>query len=332
VNENSLKEMKGQRVLVLGGLGFFGSNIVHKCVGLGAEVTVFDAMIEPYGFNLANLKGIEKKVGLLKQDMRNFGDLSKAVKEKDLIFNCAGQVSHVDSMKEPFLDIELNIVANLNLLEACRKFNGNAKIVYAGTRAQVGKAEYTPIDEKHPTNPVDVYGIDKLTAEKYLLLYSSAYGIKGVSIRSTNGFGPRHQMKHGLYGILNWFIRLALEGKTISVYGTGEQLRDYLYIDDIVNAMVSCGQSEKANGQIYNVSSGKGIKFIEMVKKIIEFSGKGKYELKPFPEERKMIETGDVVLSYKKINRELGWEPLTSFDDGLKKTIDFYKKHLKEYV
>jgi len=324
--------MKGQRVLVLGGLGFFGSNIVHKCVGLGAEVTVFDAMIEPYGFNLANLKGIEKKVGLLKQDMRNFGDLSKAVKEKDLIFNCAGQVSHVDSMKEPFLDIELNIVANLNLLEACRKFNGNAKIVYAGTRAQVGKAEYTPIDEKHPTNPVDVYGIDKLTAEKYLLLYSSAYGIKGVSIRSTNGFGPRHQMKHGLYGILNWFIRLALEGKTISVYGTGEQLRDYLYIDDIVNAMVSCGQSEKANGQIYNVSSGKGIKFIEMVKKIIEFSGKGKYELKPFPEERKMIETGDVVLSYKKINRELGWEPLTSFDDGLKKTIDFYKKHLKEYV
>ena len=139
-------------------------------------------------------------------------------------------------------------------------------------------------------------------------------------------------MKHGLYGILNWFIRLALEGKTISVYGTGEQLRDYLYIDDIVNAMVSCGQSEKANGQIYNVSSGKGIKFIEMVKKIIEFSGKGKYELKPFPEERKMIETGDVVLSYKKINRELGWEPLTSFDDGLKKTIDFYKKHLKEYV
>ena len=235
-------------------------------------------------------------------------------------------------MKEPFLDIELNIVANLNLLEACRKFNGNAKIVYAGTRAQVGKAEYTPIDEKHPTNPVDVYGIDKLTAEKYLLLYSSAYGIKGVSIRSTNGFGPRHQMKHGLYGILNWFIRLALEGKTISVYGTGEQLRDYLYIDDIVNAMVSCGQSEKANGQIYNVSSGKGIKFIEMVKKIIEFSGKGKYELKPFPEERKMIETGDVVLSYKKINRELGWEPLTSFDDGLKKTIDFYKKHLKEYV
>ncbi|AJF60039.1 MAG: NAD-dependent epimerase/dehydratase family protein [Candidatus Diapherotrites archaeon] len=332
MNENSLKEMKGQRVLVLGGLGFFGSNIVHKCVGLGAEVTVFDAMIEPYGFNLANLKGIEKKVGLLKQDMRNFGDLSKAVKEKDLIFNCAGQVSHVDSMKEPFLDIELNIVANLNLLEACRKFNGNAKIVYAGTRAQVGKAEYTPIDEKHPTNPVDVYGIDKLTAEKYLLLYSSAYGIKGVSIRSTNGFGPRHQMKHGLYGILNWFIRLALEGKTISVYGTGEQLRDYLYIDDIVNAMVSCGQSEKANGQIYNVSSGKGIKFIEMVKKIIEFSGKGKYELKPFPEERKMIETGDVVLSYKKINRELGWEPLTSFDDGLKKTIDFYKKHLKEYV
>ena len=332
MNENSLKEMKGQKVLVLGGLGFFGSNIVHKCVGLGAEVTVFDAMIEPYGFNLANLKGIEKKVGLLKQDMRNFGDLSKAVKEKDLIFNCAGQVSHVDSMKEPFLDIELNIVANLNLLEACRKFNGNAKIVYAGTRAQVGKAEYTPIDEKHPTNPVDVYGIDKLTAEKYLLLYSSAYGIKGVSIRSTNGFGPRHQMKHGLYGILNWFIRLALEGKTISVYGTGEQLRDYLYIDDIVNAMVSCGQSEKANGQIYNVSSGKGIKFIEMVKKIIEFSGKGKYELKPFPEERKMIETGDVVLSYKKINRELGWEPLTSFDDGLKKTIDFYKKHLKEYV
>lgn len=328
----TLKRMEGKSVLVLGGLGFIGSNTAHRCVELGAEVTVFDAMIEPYGFNLANLDGIREKARLLKEDMRDFAALSEAVKGKDCIFNCAGQVSHVDSMSNPALDAELNIEANINLLEACRMHNDNVKIVYAGTSAEFGGAEYLPIDELHPTKPKDIYGINKLAAEKYHLLYSANYGMKACSLRMNNTYGERHQMKHGKYGILNWFLRLALEGRKITVFGNGRQMRDYCYAQDIVDAEILAAQSEKSNGEIYCTGTGKGTAFIEMVKKVIEKAGSGSFELKPFPKERAQIEVGDVYFSHAKIEEELGWKPETTLEEGLGRTAEWYRERLGKYI
>ena len=327
-----LEGMDGRKVLVLGGLGFIGSNVANKCVQLGAEVTVFDSLIKPYGGNEFNISEIKGKVKLLKQDMRNVKQLEAAVKGTDYIFNCAGQVSHVDSMTDPYMDIELNLVANINLLEAARKHNDRARIVYAGTRAQIGKTDEVPVTEKTMPFPVDVYGVDKQAAEGYHLLYNYAYGMQTTSLRITNAFGERSQMKHGKYGIMNWFIRLALENKKISVYGDGKQKRDYLYVADVVDAMLLAGQKKQAAGKDYIVSSGKTIEFIDMVKKIIKACGSGSYEFVPWPEDRKRIETGDYVSSFERIKNELGWQPKTGFDDGLQRTVEFYRKNLKQYI
>src|SRR3989344_1826900 len=259
-----LESMKGKEVLVLGGLGFIGSNVANRCVELGADVTIFDALIENYGGNLFNISTIKDKVEHVKKDMRNVKDLEAAVKGKDFIFNCAGQVSHVDSMTDPYIDIELNLVANINLLEACRKHNDKARIVYAGTRAQIGKANELPVTEKTMPNPVDIYGINKHAAESYHLLYNTAYGMKASSLTMTNAYGEGSQMKHGKFGIMNWFIRLALESKKITVYGNGRQKRDYLYVGNVVDALVLAGQKKEAAGKYYVVSSGETIEFIEM--------------------------------------------------------------------
>ena len=331
-NPYKLESMQNKNILVLGGLGFIGSNLANKCSQLGAKVTVFDSMLEPYGGNVFNIAEIKNKVELQKKDMRDAKQLEMAVREKDYIFNCAGQVSHVNSMKDPYLDIELNVVANMNLMEACRKYNDGARVVYAGTRAQIGKVDELPVTEKTMPQPVDVYGVNKQTAESYHLLYNYAYGLPTTSLRITNAFGERSQMKHGQYAIMNWFIRLALENKKIKVFGDGRQKRDYLYVEDVVDALLLAGQKKQAIGKYFIVSSGKTIEFIEMVKKIIDVCGSGSYEMVPWPEDRKRIETGDYVASYEKIKKELGWEPKTTFDEGLGKTVDFYKKYLKHYI
>ncbi|MBI5061477.1 MAG: SDR family NAD(P)-dependent oxidoreductase [Candidatus Aenigmarchaeota archaeon] len=329
-----MKSFAGRRALITGGLGFVGSNLAHALVGLGAEVSIYDACLDPFGRNLANLEGIRERVLFVKGDIRDKEKVEETIKavEPDLVFNCAAQVSHLDSMNNPLLDIDINCRGNMTVLEVCRKFADGAKIIYAGTRAQIGRLKYSPIDEEHPSEPIDVYGIDKLAAEKYHRLYNDVYGLRACSVVINNSYGPRHQMKHRKYGILNWFIRLALEGKEISVYGDGRQLRDYNYIDDVVDAMLLCAQEEKTNGQRYLLGSGKPIQFIEMVDKIIHTVGSGSRKRVPWPADREAIETGDFFVSFEKIKRELGWVPKTDFDEGLKKTVDFYKMHLQKYI
>jgi len=327
-----LKQMKGQKALVTGGLGFIGSNVAHRLVGLGAKVTVYDACLDPYGWNYANVREIREHVRVVKADTRDFDKLCAHVKGQDYVFNCAGQVSHLDSMKDPWLDLDINCKGNLNLLEAARRFNDQARIVYCGTRAQIGRAMYSPIDEAHPTNPVDIYGINKLAGEKYHLLYADVYGMPVTSLRLNNVFGERHQMKHCLYGILNWFIRLALEGRDITIYGSGKQLREYNYVQDVVDALVLAGQSRKAKGRFYSISTRKAMPFLEMARQVVKEVGRGRVVKAPWPRERKQIEVGNVVSSYRKAKRELGWEPRTSFEAGLEKTVAFYRERLPEYV
>ena len=289
---------KDKKILITGGLGFLGSNLATSLVNLGAKVTLFDAMLPLYGGNFFNIEEIKNKVKVIITDIRDKDRIEEAVKEKDIILHIAAQTSHIDSMTDPLLDVDINCRGNIIFLEACRKFNPEVKIIYAGTRGQYGRVEYTPVDEKHPLNPTDIYGVNKTAGEQYHFIYARSYGLKVSSLRINNTYGPKHQMKHGRYGILNWFIRLAMDGETIKIFGEGNQLRDFNYVDDVTDAFLKAGASEVSNGKVYNLGSGNPVKFIDLVKKIIEIAGSGKLENVPWPKDRKDIETGDYVASY----------------------------------
>jgi UDP-glucose 4-epimerase len=324
-------EWKGKRVTITGGMGFLGSNLAHRLVEAGADVTILDNMHEDYGANEFNLEGIRDQVRIIRGDVRSEVDVSRAVSGRAVIYHLAAQVSHLDSMINPYYDLEVNARGTLTVLEACRREAPGARFVYGGTRGQYGKIFRLPVDEDHPTFPVDVYGANKEVGELYTLVYSHAFGIEGVSVRINNTYGERHQMKHGKYGILNWFIRLALEGQTIQIFGEGKQLRDYNYVGDVVEALMLLGSAENVAGKVYNLGSGSPIEFREMVRKIIEVCGSGRFEFAPYPEERRRIEVGDFVADFSRIQRELGWTPKTSFDEGLRRTVEFYRKYGRHY-
>ncbi|MBI4021189.1 MAG: SDR family NAD(P)-dependent oxidoreductase [Candidatus Aenigmarchaeota archaeon] len=325
----------GQRVLITGGLGFIGSNLAHELVRRGDRVTILDAMLEPMGFNLANLDGIRDRVTLITGDVRDREAVEKAVKDQDVIYACAGQVSHLDSMTDPWTDIDINIRGNLTVLEACRKLNDRARIIYAGTRGQIGKLVRRPCDETHPDNPTDIYGADKWAAEKYHLIYHTTYGMKTCSLRINNTYGPRHQMKHGKYGILNYFIRLCFFGQPIKVFTPGDQLRDYNYISDVVRAML-LADSDKADGEIFLLGSGEPVSLLEIAKKIVAAAKQrnleARYELVPWPGERKTIEVGDFYVSFDKFAKTFSWKPQVGIDEGLRLTFDFYTAHRDKYI
>lgn len=325
--ENTYREKK---VLITGGLGFVGSNLAHELVKLGSDVTIIDSLYPKGGGNLFNMAGIEHKVKLNFGDVRDKAAMNQLVKDKDYIFNLAAQLSHVESMENPFDDLKINCLGALTLLEACRKNNCGAKIIFSGTRSQYGKIEYTPVDEKHPTNPVDTNGISKHAAEQYHLLYYRTYGIRATSLRLTNTYGPRHLMKHSKQGFLNWFIRQAMDNEVIKIFGDGTQTRDFHYVDDVVFALLLSGASKHAEGEAFNLG-GENSNLINLVKLIIKIAKKGSFEFIPFPDERKKIEIGNYIANYEKAKKTLGWEPKIGLEIGIRKTIEFYEKYRKEY-
>src|SRR3989344_2221293 len=321
---------KGKRVLVTGGLGFIGSNLVRRLVDMGAFVTVIDSLIPDYGGNLFNVKGYENKIKINISDVRDRFSMNHLVQNQDILFNLAGTLSHVDSMSDPFVDLEINCVSQLSILEACRFNNKDIKVVYAGTRNQYGKAKYLPVDEAHPLNPTDVNGINCIAGEKYHLLYNNVYGIKACSLRLTNTYGPRHLMKHSKQGVLSWFIRKILDGEVIELFGDGTQIRDLNFVDDVVDGFLKAGISDKVWGEVFNLG-GEPISLIDFVKKVIKIYGKGKCKVVEFPENRKKIEIGDYIANYAKFKRVVGWEQKIELDLGIKKTIKFYEKNKKYY-
>ncbi|MBI5224906.1 SDR family NAD(P)-dependent oxidoreductase [Candidatus Micrarchaeota archaeon] len=329
----NFRGMESKKVLITGGLGFIGSNIAQKLVPLGADVAIYDACLDPYGWNFANIKEIKGKVKFVKGDTRDTEKLKAHAKDCDYIIDCASQISHTISIKNPFLDIDINCNGALSVLEAARNANNNKiKLVYAGTRGQIGRMVYNPIDENHPTNPMDMNGINKLAAEKYYFLYSRLYGFPVSSLRINNAYGIRCQMKHSDYGIVNWFLRQAMENKQITINGKGEQTRDYSYVEDIADAFVLALQSEKANGEIFMLGSGKQTKFIDVCNQILKTAkSKMKINHQEWDAERKAIEIGNFEVSNEKIKSLLGWSPKTSLEDGLKKTYEFYSKRKTEY-
>jgi UDP-glucose 4-epimerase len=320
-----------KNIMITGGLGFIGSNIARQLVSYGAKIVLVDSLIPDYGGNPFNITGIEDKVQVNIADIRDRSGLNHLVKGRDYIFNLAGQVSHIDSMQDPMTDLEINCRSQLSLLEACRDNNPGVKLVFAGTRQVYGKPMYIPVDEGHPLSPTDVNGINKMAGEWYHILYSRVYGIRTVSLRLTNTFGPGLLMKHSRQGFIPWFIRQAIDGETIMIFGNGQQKRDANFVDDVVRAFLLAAAREEADGQIFNLGGTEPITLLELTEKIIEIAGTGSYRLVPFPAEKKRIDIGDYWGDYQRIYTILGWQPLVTLEEGLSKTIAYYRKNKEHY-
>lgn len=320
-----------RRVLITGGLGFIGANLARRLVDLGARVTLVDSLIPDYGGNRFNLAGYEDRLHINIADVRDPYSMRALVQGQDLLFNLAGQVSHIDSMTDPLADLEINARAQLSILEACRHENPAIKVVYAGTRQQYGKPDYLPLDENHLQHPTDVNGVNKLAGEWYHIVYHNAYGLRTSSLRLTNTYGPRQLMKHNRQGFIGWFIRLAVEGKTIQLYGDGQQQRDLTFVDDVVDAFLRVGANDEANGQVYNLGGLHPITLYDLAHLIIELAGHGNVTTVPWPAERKKIDIGDVYSSYTKIETALGWRPQIDLRGGLAQTIAYYQEHWRHY-
>jgi UDP-glucose 4-epimerase len=322
---------KDKRVLITGGLGFIGSNLAIKLVEQGAVVTLLDSMLPLYGGNAFNAAPIQDRVVVNFSDIRDLNSMNYLVQGQEFIFHVAGQVSHVDSISDPFTDVDINVNGTLAVLEACRKFNPSARIIFTGTRGQYGPSVSQPVDETAPTNPMGMYAITNLTAEKIVLMYHEVHQLRSVCFRITNTYGPRHQMKHNRYGVLNWFIRLAMDDETVPIFGDGAILRDYLYVDDLTDALIQCGLTEKAFGETFNLGTGTPISFLDLVQEIVALVGKGRYEFTEFTPERKALEPGDYWSDISKIQATVGWTPRTTLHDGLERTVEYYAAHRDRY-
>ncbi len=320
-----------RRVLITGGLGFLGSNLAHRLVDLGANVLLVDSLIPDYGGNLFNIEDIRDLVRVNVADIRDENGMDYLVQGQDVIFNLAGQVSHIDSMRDPYTDLEINCRAQLSLLEACRKFNPSVKVVYAGTRQIYGKPLQLPVDEMHPKRPTDVNGINKMAGEWYHVLYNDVHGVKATSLRLTNTYGPRQLMKHNRQGFIPWFVRQVVDGEEIQLFGDGGQLRDFTYVDDAVEAFLMAGASPTVDGGFFNLGGVGPISLRQFVETLIEVAGRGSYRLVPFPDEKRSIDVGSVYSDYAKIHRVLGWEPRTSLESGLRATLDYYRRYKEHY-
>lgn len=327
----SLKYYKDKKVLITGGAGFIGSNLAKTLVKLGAQVFIIDSMIPDCGGNIFNLKGIQNKAKINYFDLRNRSKLISVIKDKDIIFNLAGQISHIDSMKKPLVDLDINCKSHLSLLEICKKYNPTAKIIFTSTRQIYGKPIYLPVDEKHPTQPTDINGINKMTAEYYHILYNHVYGIKTSILRLTNTYGPGQLIKHNRQGFIGFFIQKAICGEKIKIFGSGKQLRDFNYIDDVINALLVVGLTNETVCQIYNLGHNKFyslLDFVKILKKYCNFE----YTIAPFPKDREKIDIGDYYADFSKIKQKFGWTPKIDLEDGLKQTILYYKKYKKYYL
>lgn len=326
-----LDAYRNRKVLVTGGLGFIGSNLCRRLADLGAQVTAVDSLLPDYGGNLFNLDGYEDRVRINIADVRGHA-MEYLVQGQDWVFNLAGQVSHIDSMSDPFTDLEINCRSQLWILEALRKRNPEAKIVYAGTRQIYGRPQRLPVDEEHALAPADVNGINKISGEFYHLVYNQVYNIRACSLRLTNTYGPRQLIRHNRQGFIGWFVRKAVLGETIEVFGDGAQRRDFDYVDDVVDAFLRAGASEASNGQVFNLGGGDPISLLKLANDLVGLSGRSAIQVVPFPEERKKIDIGDFYSDARKIERVLGWKSTTPFIDGLTRTIDYYRKNKDRYL
>ena len=323
---------RGRRVLVTGGLGFIGSNLARHLVAAGADVLIVDALIPDHGGNIFNIDGLEEAVRINYADVRDERVMDVLVRDREVIFNLAGQVSHIDSMRDPHTDLEINCRAQLSMLEACRKYNPGTKVVFAGTRQVYGRPDYLPVDERHLVRPVDINGVNKAAGEYYHLLYNNVFGVRACSLRLTNVYGPRQLIRHSRQGFIGWFIRLAIEGREIQIYGDGSQQRDFVYVDDAADAFMRAGCSDTCNGEVFNVGGGEPISHRQLVAQLIDIAGRGSLRLVEWPEEKRRIDIGSFYTDSTKFRRTTGWNSGVALSEGLRRTVAYYREHLPHYV
>jgi len=323
-------DFTNKKILITGGLGFIGSNLAHRLVELGAQVTLVDNLIPEYGGNLFNISGIENKVNVNISDVCDEHSMRYLVQGQDYLFNLAGQTSHMDSMEDPETDMEINCRAQLSMLESCRKYNSDVKIVFASTRQIYGKPDYLPVDEKHLLRPADVNGIHKMAGEWYHILYNNVYGIRACALRLTNTYGPRMRIKDARQTFLGIWIKMVVEGKPFEIWG-GEQRRDFTYVNDAVEAFLLAATKEEANGKVFNLGGCEVINLRDLADLLIAANGGGVFEVHEFPADRKCIDIGDYYADDRRIRTELGWELKTPLHEGLARTLAFYREHLDYY-
>lgn len=321
----------GARVLITGGAGFIGSTLAIRLCKLGAKVVVLDSLIPDYGGNLFNLHGYEEQITLNISDVRDQHGLSYLIQDKDYLFNLAGQTSHLDSMIDPFADLEINCQSQLSILETCRKRNPHLRIVFASTRQMYGRPQYLPVDEHHPLQPVDINGINKLAGEMYHTLFSQVYEMHICSLRLTNTYGPRMRIKDARQTFLGVWIRQLLAGQPLQVFGDGSQLRDFNYVDDVVDALVLAAICDGAKGKVFNLGSAEVVNLNHLAQLLINANGRGTYETIPFPPERRAIDIGDYYANFDAFHEMTGWTPQTSLQQGLRRTLDYYKQYKQHY-
>ena len=323
---------RGRRVLVTGGLGFIGSNLARQLVELGADVLLVDSLLPDYGGNRFNIAPFEQQIRVDTTDLRNREAMNTLVQHQDVIFNLAGQVSHIDSMRDPHADLEINCLSHLTLLEACRHHNPSVKVVYAGTRQIYGKPDRLPVDESHLVRPTDINGINKAAGEQYHLVYNNVFGVRACSLRLTNVYGPRQLIRHNRQGFIGWFIRLAIEDREIQVFGDGSQLRDFVYVDDAADAFLRAGASGACDGEVFNVGGLEPISHRDLVALLIEVAGTGSVRYVDWPPEKKRIDIGSFYSDSTRFRNAVGWTSRVDLRDGLRRTVAFYRQHLPRYI
>ena len=324
--------MRNKRVLITGGLGFIGSNLARHLVNVGAKVTIVDSLIAEYGGNLFNLKDLKDEIEIKITDVRDSISMDQLIPNQDFLFNLAGQTSHLDSMENPFTDLDINAKAQLSILEACRKHNPDIRIVFASTRQIYGKPQYLPVDEKHPWHPVDVNGVNKMAGEWYHIVYNDVYGIPASVLRLTNTYGPRMRIKDARQTFLGIWIRNLLEGKPIQVFGNGLQRRDYNYVDDVVDALLLAATRPEAKGKIFNLGAPNPLSLEETAKLMCNLNKGASYKKIPFPEDRKAIDVGDFVCDYQAFQSTFDWNPKVKFQEGISESIDYFRENLDYYI
>jgi UDP-glucose 4-epimerase len=322
---------EGQSVLITGGLGFIGSTLARRLVELGARVTLVDSLIPEYGGNRANIAGIEDRVTVNISDVRDEHSLPSLIQGQDLVFNLAGQTSHVDSLHDPYTDLEINCRAQLSILETVRHENPEAKVIFASTRQLYGRPKYLPVDEQHPLAPVDPNGVNKAAGESYHLVYGEIYGLRCSVLRLTNTYGPRMRVKDDRQTFLGTWLRLAVEGEELLVFGDGTQRRDFTYVDDAVEAFLLAGASAESDGEVFNVGGEPPMSLGELAELLVELAGTGSWRLVPFPAERSTIDIGDYFADDTKIRSRLGWEPRVGLREGLERSLAYYRDHGADY-
>lgn len=325
------KDFSGRRVLITGGLGFIGSTLARRLADLGARVTVLDSLPEGIGGNPYNLAGYEDRLRVLVADLRDADAVAAAVQEQECIFNLAGQVGHAQSMEDPLSDLDLNVRAQLIFLETCRRENPGVKILYAGTRQVYGPPLYLPVDENHPLAPADINAVHKLAAEHYHILFHKVFGLRSAVLRMSNVYGPRMRVKDGLKNFFGLWVRQLLQGETIAVYGDGRQQRDLLFVEDAVDALLLAALHPGTEGQTYNLGGAEAVSLLDLAQLLIEVGGGGSFHRTPFPPGRKKIDIGSYAGDNSKIRLDLGWEPITPLREGIRITLEYYRRHGEHY-